>query len=196
MEVPLEIAFHNVESSKSAEEEIRARVADLERIYGRLISCRVRVEQRAVNPGHTIPPVVHIELGLPGRKHFLISHEPEHLLRKYKHPDLHHAIVEAFRLAERQLVEIKEQRNGRNKNSHHDSAHQSLGQVAEVTPEQDFGFLMTKEGGLLYFHRNSLLNGHIDDLKRGDDVYYNEDVGDTGPIATKVRVKARSLTAE
>ena len=196
MEVPLEIAFHNVESSKSAEEEIRARVADLERIYGRLISCRVRVEQRAVNPGHTIPPVVHIELGLPGRKHFLISHEPEHLLRKYKHPDLHHAIVEAFRLAERQLVEIKEQRNGRNKNSHHDSAHQSLGQVAEVTPEQDFGFLMTKEGGLLYFHRNSLLNGDIDDLKRGDDVYYNEDVGDTGPIATKVRVKARSLTAE
>jgi ribosome-associated translation inhibitor RaiA len=108
MEVPLEIAFHNVESSKSAEEEIRARVADLERIYGRLISCRVRVEQCAVNPGNTIPPVVHIELGLPGRKHFLISHEPEHLLRKYKHPDLHHAIVEAFRLAERQLVEIKE----------------------------------------------------------------------------------------
>jgi len=196
MEVPLEIAFHNVESSKSAEEEIRARVADLERIYGRLISCRVRVEQRAVNPGNTIPPVVHIELGLPGRKHFLISHEPEHLLRKYKHPDLHHAIVEAFRLAERQLVEIKGQRNGRNKNGHHDSAHQSLGQVAEVTPEQDFGFLMTKEGGLLYFHRNSLLNGDIDDLKRGDDVYYNEDVGDTGPIATKVRVKARSLTAE
>jgi len=196
MEVQHEIAFHDGESSRPAEEEIRARVADLERIYGRLISCRVRVEQCAVNPGNTIPPVVHIELGLPGRKHFLISHEPDHLLRKYKHPDLHHAIVEAFRLAERQLVEIKEQRNGRNKNGHHDSAHQSLGQVAEVTPEQDFGFLMTKEGGLLYFHRNSLLNGDIDDLKRGDDVYYNEDVGDTGPIATKVRVKARSLTAE
>ena len=26
----------------------------------------------------------------------------------------------------------------------------------------------------------------------GDQVYYNEDVGDTGPIATKVRVKARN----
>ena len=196
MEVPLEIAFHNVESSKSADEEIRARVADLERIYGRLISCRVRVEQRAVNPGHTIPPVVHIELGLPGRKHFLISHEPEHLLRKYKHPDLRKAINEAFRLAERQLLELKQQRNRRTKDGHHDAGNQSLGQVAEITPEQDFGYLMTKEGGLLYFHRNSLLNGDIDDLKRGDDVYYNEDVGDTGPIATKVRVKARSLTAE
>jgi hypothetical protein len=156
MDVPLEIAFHNTASSKEAEEEIRARVADLERRYDRLISCRVRVEQRASNPSHTIPPVVHIELGVAGRKHFLISHEPDHLLRKYKHPDLHHAIVEAFRLAERQLLDIKNQRNGRCKDGHHhDAANQSLGQVAEVTPEQDFGYLVTKEGGLLYFHRIS-----------------------------------------
>jgi cold shock CspA family protein len=48
---------------------------------------------------------------------------------------------------------------------------------------------MTKEGGLLYFHRNSLLNGDFDRLERGDEVHYNEDMGDTGPIATKVRVK-------
>ena len=196
MDVPLEIAFHNTASSKAAEEEIRARVADLERRYDRLISCRVRVEQRASNPSHTIPPVVHIELGIAGRKHFLISHEPDHLLRKYKHPDLHHAIVEAFRLAERQLSDIKDQRNGRNKDGHHDVGNQSLGQVAEVTPEQDFGYLVTKEGGLLYFHRNSLLTGGFDDLERGDDVYYNEDVGDTGPIATKVRVKAKSLSTD
>jgi cold shock CspA family protein len=196
MDVPLEIAFHNTASSKEAEEEIRARVADLERRYDRLISCRVRVEQRASNPSHTIPPVVHIELGIAGRKHFLISHEPDHLLRKYKHPDLHHAIVEAFRLAERQLSDIKDQRNGRNKDGHHDVGNQSLGQVAEVTPEQDFGYLVTKEGGLLYFHRNSLLTGEFDDLERGDDVYYNEDVGDTGPIATKVRVKVKSLSAD
>jgi cold shock CspA family protein/ribosome-associated translation inhibitor RaiA len=196
MDVPLEIAFHNTASSKAAEEEIRARVADLERRYDRLISCRVRVEQRASNPSHTIPPVVHIELGIAGRKHFLIGHEPDHLLRKYKHPDLHHAIIEAFRLAERQLLDIKDQRNGRSKDGHHDVGNQSLGQVAEITPEQDFGYLVTKEGGLLYFHRNSLLTGEFDDLERGDDVYYNEDAGDTGPIATKVRVKAKSLSTD
>jgi cold shock CspA family protein len=48
---------------------------------------------------------------------------------------------------------------------------------------------MTKEGGLLYFHRNAILAGDFDKLRRGDEVYYIEDVGDTGPIATKVRVK-------
>ena len=192
LQVPLEIAFHNIESSEWAEQEIRARVADLERIYGRLISCRVRIDQRAKDLSGTIPPVVHIELGIPGRNDLVVSHEPEHLLRKYRHPDLHKAINEAFRIAERQLLDLKEQRDGRTKASDHDAENQSLGQIAEITPEQNFGFLLTKEGGLLYFHRNSLLSGDFDQLERGQDVYYNEDMGDTGPIATKVRVKSKS----
>ena len=192
LQVPLEIAFHNIESSEWAEQEIRARVADLERIYGRLISCRVRIDQRAKDLSGTIPPVVHIELGIPGRNDLVVSHEPEHLLRKYRHPDLHKAINEAFRIAERQLLDLKEQRDGRTKASDHDAENQSLGQIAEITPEQDFGFLLTKEGGLLYLHRNALLSGDFDQLERGQDVSYNEDMGDTGPIATKVRVKSKS----
>ena len=93
-------------------------------------------------------------------------------------------------------LDLKEQRDGRTKIGDHDAENQSLGQVAEITPEQDFGFLLTKEGGLLYFHRNSLLSGDFDGLKGGEEVYYNEDVGDTGPIATKVRVKGKNLGAE
>ena len=196
LQVPLEIAFHNMESSDWAEQEIRARVADLQRLYGRLVSCRVRIDQRAKDLTGTIPPVVHIELGIPGRSDLVVSHEPDHLLRKYRHPDLQKAINEAFRIAERQLCDLKEQRNGRTKVGDHDTENQSLGTIAEITPDEDFGFLMTKEGGLLYFHRNALLTGDFDDLQRGDDVYYNEDIGDTGPIATKVRVKAKSVSAD
>ena len=94
------------------------------------------------------------------------------------------------------MLDLKEQRDGRTKIGDHDAENQSLGQVAEITPEQDFGFLLTKEGGLLYFHRNSLLSGDFDGLKGGEEVYYNEDVGDTGPIATKVRVKGKNLGTE
>jgi len=191
VQVPLEISFHNIEPSQWAEEEIRSRVADLERIYHRLISCRVHVEHPADNPSGTIPPVVHIELGVPGRKELVVRHEPEHLQRKYRRPDLRKAIREAFRIAERQLRDLKEQREGRTREPHHDSENQSLGQVAELAPEKDHGFLMTKEGGLLYFHRSVILVGDFDKLHRGDEVYYVEDVGDTGPIATKVRVKAK-----
>src|SRR5206468_341361 len=141
---------HNIESSDWAEQEIRARVADLERLYGRLVSCRVRIDQRAKDLTGTIPPVVHIELGIPGRKDLVVSHEPDHLLRRYQHPDLHKAINEAFRIAERRLLDLKDQRDDRSKAVLHESEQQFLGQVAEIDPAQDFGFLLTKEGSLLY----------------------------------------------
>jgi len=54
--------------------------------------------------------------------------------------------------------------------------------MAEVAVDEDYGFLTTKEGGLLYFHRNAALGGN-------DEVYYVAGAGDTGPIAIKVRAK-------
>ncbi len=190
MEPPIvEIAFHNMESSPWAEQEIRKRIGKLGKLYDRLISCRVRVDQRTKTGGGTIPPVVRIELGIPGRKDLVVSHEPDHLQRKFQTPDLHNAIHEAFRIAEDRLVELKNERQDRSREAFHAPENQFLGQVAELHPEEEFGYLLTKEGGLLYFHRNSLLSGDFDRLRQGDEVHYIEDVGDTGPIATKVRVK-------
>ncbi len=89
------------------------------------------------------------------------------------------------------MSDFKDQQSDHTKLPQHDGLTQSLGQVAEIEAGKDFGFLMTKEGGLLYFHRNSLLSGDFDKLKRGDEVHYVEDAGDTGPTASKVRVKGR-----
>ncbi len=189
MQVPLEIAFHQTEPAEWAEELIREHVSDLEQLYGRLNSCRVVVEQPAKNDSGTIPPVVRVELSIPGRQELVVSHEPDHLQRKFQRPDLRNAIHEAFRIAERRLRDLKEQRERRTKEPHHDSENHALGQVAELAPERNQGFLITKEGGLLYFHRNAILTGDFDKLRRGDEVYYIEEVGDTGPIATKVWVK-------
>jgi ribosome-associated translation inhibitor RaiA/cold shock CspA family protein len=184
MQVPLEIAFHNVDASEWMEETIRARVAELERIYGRLNSCRVRVERRAKSKTGTVPPVVRIELGIPGRRNLAVTHEPDHLQRKFQMPDARNAINEAFRIAERRLRALKEQREGRTKAPQHDATNQYLGQVAELYPDRDYGFVLTKEGSLLYFHRNSMLSGNFDALARGDEVFYVEEFGDTGPIAS------------
>ena len=189
MQVPLEVSFHNMEGSDWAEQEIRARVADLESIYDRLVSCRVRVDQRATNVNDSIPPVVRIEMGIPGRKDLVVAHEPDRLQQRYQRPDLHNAINEAFRIAERQLREYKDKLKDYTKVLRHEAGQQSLGQVAELFPDRDHGFLLTKEGGLLYFHRNSMLGGDFEDLALREEVYYVEEVGDTGPIATKVWVK-------
>lgn len=191
MQIPLEITFHHMDVVPWAEEEIRARVAKLDRLFDRLIACRVRVDQRAKNTSATIPPVVRIEISIPGRADIVVSHEPDHLMQKFQSPDLHNAINEAFRIAEARLTEYKQARvDVRAQEGRHNGETQHLGQVSELVPERDFGFLLTKEGGQLYFHRNSVLVGDFDALHRGDEVYYVEAVGDTGPTASKVRVKA------
>jgi cold shock CspA family protein len=64
----------------------------------------------------------------------------------------------------------------------------SSGLSALCQKRKDFGYVMTKEGGLIYFHRNSVLSGAFDKLRRGDEVTYVEGMGDTGPTASKVRV--------
>jgi cold shock CspA family protein/ribosome-associated translation inhibitor RaiA len=190
MQIPPEIAFHNIEKQDWAEAEIREHIADLERIFDRLITCRVRVEQRANNSNGTIPPVVHLELGMPGSKDIVVAPEPDRLQRKYQSPDLRNAINDAFRVAKKRLIDWKEQRNASTRDGGHDGENQFLGQIADLPAGEDFGFLMTKEGGLLYFHRNSLLAGRFEDLRIGTEVSYVEEMGDTGPIASKVRVKA------
>jgi ribosome-associated translation inhibitor RaiA/cold shock CspA family protein len=189
MQAPVEIAFHNIEKTDWAEDAIRDHVARLEQMFVRLTTCRVRVDQRANNSNNTIPPVVRIELGVPGHRDIVVAHEPDHLQRKFQAPDLHNAINEAFRIAERRLGQFKDQLKDRTAAGRHEAANGMLGQIVEITAAQDFGFLLTASGGLLYFHRNSILAGDFDRLEVGDQVHYVEDMGDSGPIATKVRVK-------
>src|SRR6187397_2799562 len=108
MQIQPEIAFHNIEGSRDAEAMIRNHVARLEKIYDRLTTCRVRVDQRNQNASHSIPPVVHIEISVPGHKDIVVAHEPDHLQRKFQAPDLHNAIHEAFRIAELRLAKYKD----------------------------------------------------------------------------------------
>jgi len=189
VQVPLEISYHNIQKSRAADEAIRAHVADLEEIYDRITSCRVRVDRRNDNEAHSIPPVVRIELGIPGHENVVVAHEPEHLQRKFQSPDIYNAIHEAFRIAERELRDLKQIRETNERIATQAGDLRFLGQVAEVYPLDDYGYLLNKDGALLYFHRNSILSGDFDYLVRGDEAYYVEEDGDTGPLAKKVWVK-------
>jgi ribosome-associated translation inhibitor RaiA len=192
MQVPVEISYHNIDKSLAADEAIRSHIAGLEEIYDRITSCRVRVDQRARSENHSIPPVVRIELGIPGRKNIVVAHEPEHLLRKYQSPDLYNAIHEAFRIAEREPRDLKSIRETNERIASQAGDLRFLGQVAEIYPLEDYGYLLNKDGALLYFHRNAILSGDFDYLVRGDQAYYVEETGDTGPLAKKVWLKASS----
>jgi cold shock CspA family protein/ribosome-associated translation inhibitor RaiA len=181
MQSPLEIAFHNLPSSEWIEQAIREHVGKLEKIYPRLVGCRVSVE--GLHKQHRTGNIyeVHIDLRLPGGA-LAVSREPHHAKEKYAHPDLRRSLRDAFAAAERRLKEYKARQAGEVQ------VHEAMiqGQVAMVAPEDDHGFILTGEGTQLYFHRNSLMNVALEDLKRGDVVHYVAADGDTGPIARKV----------
>ena len=182
MERPLDIGFHNMESSPAIEAEIRQRVEKLERRYSNLIGCRVTVE--ALHNQHRTGNVfdVHVLLSVPGRD-LAVSRAPHHAQDKYANPDIQTSIREAFKAAERQLEAYKG-RPGQDMTAPSGSA--VTGQVAQMLPDADHGFILNNLGTQLYFHRDSLTRGDFEQLKVGDKVHYVEEEGDAGPVATKV----------
>lgn len=179
MDVPLEIRFHNLQSSEAVEAAIRERVARLEKFFDRLTSCRVAVEapHRQHRKGNIY--TIFINIGVPGGE-LAVNREPHKADERYAQPDIYRAIRDAFDAAERQVQDYKHKLRGDTK-IHPPMFHGTIAQV-----EDDHGFLITNTGDSLYFHRNALIDGAFDGLKPGDPVHYVETVGDTGPIANKV----------
>jgi ribosome-associated translation inhibitor RaiA len=183
MDVPVEIVFHNMSSSPTVEAEIRERVEKLDRLYDHLIGCRVSVEllHRRHKTGNLYD--VHIDMRVPGNE-LAVTREPHRAREKFANPDVGVAVRDAFRAAERRLVDFKRKQHGEVKVHEEDGL--LAAQVSQLYPDEDHGFLLTPTGGQLYFHRNSMVNRDFDRLEVGAKVHYVETVGDTGPIANKV----------
>jgi cold shock CspA family protein/ribosome-associated translation inhibitor RaiA len=181
MDRPLEITFHGTQSSPEVETEIREQVDKLERRFEHLIGCRVGVEllHRQHKTGNLYE--IHVEMEVPTGK-LVVSHAPHHPREKFAQPALQASLRDAFRVAKRRLTDYKRQLAGEVKL--HEEAF--AGEVAQMYPAEDHGFIRTHEGAQLYFHRNSLINDDFDALEVGDRVHFTEADGDTGPIAYKV----------
>ena len=181
MEEPLEIAFHNLDPSEALEADIRARFAKLEKLYDRLTTCRVSVE--ALHKQHRTGNVYecHINMLVPGGE-LAVSKQPKKVKDRFQNPDVYTSVREAFKAAERQLIDHKRQLK------EEVTPHQPLfqGQVAEMHVDEEYGYLLTAEGALLYFNRAAVLAGDFDQYQRGDVVHYIQGEGETGPTAVKV----------
>jgi len=187
MDRPLDITFHNLDSSPSLEAEIRENVARLETRYPQLIGCRVSVE--ALHQQHRTGNLyeVHVVLSVRGGRDLAVSREPHKAKQRYANPDIRSAMRDAFRSAERQLQTHKDQLR---EDTTPPSGSALTGQVTQLPPGADHGFILNNTGTQLYFHRDSLTNADFAALKEGDPVHYVEEEGDGGPVATKVRLAA------
>ncbi len=184
MDRPLEIGFHNLQSSPSLEAEIREHVEKLERRYSHLIGCRVTVE--ALHNQHRTGNVheVHIVLSVPGRE-LVVSQEPHHAREKFAHPDIRSSVREAFKAAARQLESYK---GVQRVDTSGPSGSALYGQVSQLPPGADHGFIFNNVGTQLYFHRDSVTNDAFEALRVGQSVHYVEAEGGAGPTAVKIRV--------
>ena len=105
---PVQITFRNMRPSLPLEDEIRARVAWLERYSPDLIGCRVLVEVPHRHRRHGRHVRVRIELSLPGED-AVVSHDTD-IDAAHKHAVV--AIHEAFDAARRRLEDFARLQRG------------------------------------------------------------------------------------
>ncbi|MFN8640961.1 MAG: HPF/RaiA family ribosome-associated protein [Candidatus Binatia bacterium] len=108
MQLPLQIAFRNMDPSPAVEEKVRERVQRLEQFYDRIMGCRVVIE--APHRHHHQGKVVHvrIDLTLPHGE-LVVNREPEN---NHAHEDAFIAVRDAFDAMKRQVQDYAKKQRG------------------------------------------------------------------------------------
>lgn len=185
MDVPLEISFRGIEPDPVAEDLIRRKAAKLEQVYGRITSLRVSVDQNQKFQSTGRPFRVRLDINIPPGNEFVIKRETS---GGHMHSDLLMIIRDAFTAARRKVKKISEKQQGKVK-AHPEQQLNAV--VARLFPEEDYGFLKSIEGRDIYFHRNSLVDRDLEELRPGDGVSFTAVLGDKGLQATSVHVVDR-----
>ena len=206
METPLQITFRNMPRSDAIEENVREKAAKLDGLFGGITSCRVIVEAPHRHHYKGKAYVVRIDMAVPSGELVVNrapkrleaakahSKEPENDLAEHHEPskhaaheDVYVAIRDAFNAAGRKLQTYARRRRGEKK------IHERppVARVAKLFPTDDYGFLETRDGRELYFHKNSVVNRGFERLEIGSEVLFAEELGDKGPQASTVRPVGR-----
>jgi cold shock CspA family protein/ribosome-associated translation inhibitor RaiA len=176
MQLPLQLTFHGLPKSESVAACVRKRVEKLGTFCPDIRSCRVAIESPHRHKQQGRPYRVRIDLGVPGDELVVSRTVGENS------EDAYAAIDAAFEGARRILYEHARRRRGDVKR-HETSKH---GVVCKLFPYEGFGFIDSREGQEIYFHRNSVLNRAFARMRLGARVRFAEELGDDGIHASSV----------
>ncbi len=112
MQVPLEIAYHQVAKSEAIDSLIREKMDHLEQFCDHISSCAVVVERPHMHERSGNPFRVRLDLHVPPGHEIVAVAGQEH---NDMHDELHTVVIDAFDKAERQLKELSERQRGRTK---------------------------------------------------------------------------------
>jgi ribosome-associated translation inhibitor RaiA len=182
MQIPLQIAFKNTQSSDLVEAAVRERATALERFHSRITSCRVVIEVPNRKQGSAKPLLaIGITVAVPG--HVLVARESQGI-RESK-GDTWAFIGRAFEAMQRQLDDDQRIRT-RNVKTH--EAAGETGRIVRLEPAEDYGFVEVAGSPDLYFTRNAFA-GDFDALAIGTLVRVTRATteGPFGPQASSVQ---------
>ena len=106
MDTPLELSFHNMDSSDALKTAVDDHVAKLEQIHDHIIGCRVVIEMphKSHRTGQNIPDI-HVVLRVPG-KELVVSREAARGSEKPP-ADAYALLDDVFRAAQQQLKDYR-----------------------------------------------------------------------------------------
>lgn len=190
MQKPLQLSFKNIEGSEAVKSIVRDRVDRLDRLYPKLIGCRVVIEAPHRSAQGARPPLgISVEAEIPGKPMIVVKDMEE------RHSPRDHAAVvnRSFDVVERKLDEAARIIQGEVK------AHEAAGETGTITRLfPDYGFVEAKQAGNLYFTRNAVVDGRFDELTPGTMVHLTLATGEgpMGPQASSIRLLGADRSAE
>lgn len=180
MQTPPEIAFHHFEPSDALHAEVAKQLARLEKFSERITSCRLTVGKSARRQQGDLFEVA-LRVAMPGHKDVVVDRShgdaPEH-----EHAAV--AVRDAFDAAIRQIEDAMRDLRGEVKQH----AAPAQGKVTRFLAGEDCGFIETRDGREIYFHRHSVADGAFDRLEVGSEVRFEEEAGAKGAQAKTVHV--------
>lgn len=177
MKLPLQLTFRDIGHSRTIEEQVDKRAAKLDTFCGDIMRCRVMVEvpHRHHHRGNRYH--VRIDMTVPGDE-LVVANDTQ----KIVHEDLRACVDDAFDGAERVLEDYVRRRRADVK--HHEPSER--GRVRRIFPQDGYGFIETRDGSQVYFHRDSVLDQAFDRLEVGTEVRFVSEQGEKGPQASTV----------
>ncbi len=191
MDIPLQIAFKDMDSSPFLEAQIRTRVEKLKRVHQAITNCRVvlSIPHRAAASGK-LPLEIALEVNIPNHNTLVArDEEPRHDAKQ----DHTLVINRVFDVMERQLEQANRIDKGIVK--HHASA-PDTGKVVRLFPEQEYGFVEMRDGDL-YFSHTAVQGERFAALSVGTlvEVVRAREEGPMGPQASSIRLREAARAA-
>ncbi len=183
METDPQIVFENMDASDALRGRVLDELADLERIHGRITSARVSMNAPPREHRKGFLYRTNIHLVLPGGREVTVSNNPQ--ASRAEH-DLYTSVLDAFDVARRQLKAQVDQMEDKAKAQA--GGPEQIGQVIRIFPEDGFGFIVTPSGHEVFFSRKKVKHNGFGEMQIGTRVYFEEEMGDKGPLATTVRI--------